>query len=162
MSQRRATTFSYSGRHRWAYVPTILFLLTLLVILALDPSLIWSDMDQDTRRNALLLAGALATGFAVALGARWSSPFSFEVTDQALVAAPLLGPARRVRYAQIRDVVVLPKTFMRGVPEVVLHVEGERPVTIRTDLIGFAQLEKSLRRRLAPAVQARWKQAREA
>ena len=162
MSQRRATTFTFSGRHRWAYVPTILFLLVLLVILALDPSLIWSEMDQDTRRNALLLAGALATGFAVALGARWSSPFSFEVTDHALVAAPLLGPARRVPYALIRDVAVLPKTFMRGVPEVVLHVEGERPVTIRTDLIGFAQLERSLRKRLAPAVQARWKQAREA
>jgi hypothetical protein len=162
MSRRRGTTFSYSTRHRWAYVPTLLFLVVLVLILAFNPGLIWPDIDADTRRTGLLLAGVLATGFAVALAARWASPFRFEVEDDALVAEPLLGPARRVPYWQIRDVVVLPKTFMRSVPEVVLQVEGGRPITIRTDLVEFPQLERALRRRLAPAVQARWKQARQA
>jgi hypothetical protein len=161
MSQRRSTIFTYPGRHRWAYVPTILFLLVIITILALDPSLISSDMDEASRRNALLVAGALAVAFAVALGARWASPFSFELTDAALVAEPLVGAPRRVSYGDISDVRMLPKAFMRGVPEVVLQVEGGRPVTIRTDLIGYQQFEKGLRRRLAPAVQARWKEERQ-
>jgi hypothetical protein len=162
MNQRRPTTFTYSGRHRWAYVPTVAFLLVIIVILALDPSLISNDLDEVTRRNALLMAGALAIGFAVALGARWASPFSFELTDEGLVAGPLVGAPRRVSYADIRDVRLLPKTFMRGVPEVVLRIEGARPIAIRTDLIGYQQFEKALRRRLAPAVQARWKEERQA
>ncbi|HET7140872.1 MAG TPA: hypothetical protein VFJ03_00155 [Candidatus Limnocylindria bacterium] len=162
MNQRRPTTFTYPGRHRWAYVPTVLFLLVVIAILALDPALISEEMDEVTRRNALLLAGALAIGFAVAFGARWASPFSFELTDDALVAAPLVGAARRVHYGEVRDVKMLPKTFMRGVPEVVLQVEGGRPITIRTDLVGYQKFEKGLRRRLAPGVQARWKEERQA
>jgi hypothetical protein len=162
MTQRKPTTFTYPGRHRWAYLPTVLFLLVIIAILALDPSLIANDVDAVTRRNALLVAGALAIGFAVALGARWASPFSFELTDAALVAAPLVGTPRRVAYGDIRDVRMLPKTFMRGVPEVLLQVEGGRPIAIRTDLIDYQQFEKGLRRRLAPAVQARWKAERQA
>lgn len=162
MTQRKATVFTYSGRHRWAYLPTVLFLLVIIAILALDPSLIANDLDAVTRRNALLVAGALAIGFAVALGARWASPFSFELTDAALVAAPLVGVPRRVAYGDIRDVRMLPKTFMRGVPEVLLEVEGGRPIAIRTDLTDYQQFEKGLRRRLAPAVQARWKAERQA
>jgi hypothetical protein len=161
MSRARSATFTYSARHRWAYVPTLLFLVVVLVILAVDPGLVWPDMDAGTRRSALLLLGGLATGFAVALGARWASPFRFELESDALLAVPLLGPARRVAYRQILDVVTLPKTFMRGVPEVVLQVEGGRPVTIRTDLVDYQQLEKALRKRLAPGVQARWKQVRQ-
>jgi hypothetical protein len=160
MNQRRPTSFTYSGRHRWAYVPTVLFLLVVAVILAADPTLIWPEIDADTRRNTLLLTGALAVGFAVALGARWASPFRFELANDALVARPLFGSERRVRYAEIADVIMLPKTFLRGVSEVVLRVENGRPITIRTDLIGYQQLEKGLRKRLAPAVQARWKEAR--
>jgi hypothetical protein len=162
MSQRKPTAFTYSGRHRWAYVPTVLFLLVVIAILALAPSLISSDLDETSRRNALLVAGALAIGFAVALGARWASPFSFELTNEGLVAGPLVGASRRVPYGDIRDVRMLTKTFMRGVPEVVLQVEGGRPIAIRTDLVGYRQFEKSLRRRLAPAVQARWKEERQA
>lgn len=158
MTRRRSATFAYSARHRWTYVPTLLFLLVVLVILAVDPSLIWSDMDASTRRSALLLAGGLATGFAVALGARWASPFTFELADDALAAEPLLGSARRVPYEQIRDVAMLPKTFLRGVPEVVLQPETGRPITIRTDLVQYAQFERALRKRLSPAVQARWKE----
>jgi hypothetical protein len=155
------SVFSYSGRHRWAYVPTLLFLLVILAILLIDPSIVWKDLDQGTRRNATLLAAALAVGFAAALVARWASPFRFSLGADALEAAPLIGSARRVAYSDIRDVSILPKTFMRSVPEVVLQVEGGRPVTIRTDVVGYPQLERALRRRLAPDLQAKWKESRD-
>ena len=51
-----ASVFSYSARHRWAYVPTVLFLLVILAILLIDPTIIWKDLDPATRRNATLLA----------------------------------------------------------------------------------------------------------
>lgn len=155
------SVFSYSGRHRWAYVPTLLFLLVILAILVIDPSIVWKDLDPATRRNATLLAAALAVGFAAALVARWASPFRFSLGADAFEAAPLIGSARRVAYSDIRDVSILPKTFMRSVPEVVLQVEGGRPVSIRTDVVGYPQLERALRRHLTPDLQAKWKDARD-
>jgi hypothetical protein len=47
------------------------------------------------------------------------------------------------------------------VPEVLLQPESGRPITIRTDLVQYAQFERALRRRLPPAVQARWKEQRQ-
>jgi hypothetical protein len=155
------SVFSYSARHRWAYVPTLLFLLVIFGILVIDPTIVWKDLDPATHRNATLLAGALAIGFAAALMARWASPFRFSIGADALEVAPLIGSTRRVAYAEIRDVTILPKTFMRSVPEVVLRVERGRPVAIRTDIAGYQQLERNLRRRLAPDLQARWKEARD-
>lgn len=157
------SVYTYSGRHRWAYVPTLAFLLVILAILVIDPGLVSNNFfaDPETRRNAELLAAALAVGFGAALLARWASPFRFSVGADALEAAPLIGSPRRIPYADIRDVRVLPKTFMRSVPEVVLRVEGGRPLTIRTDVVGYPQLERALRRRLAPDVQARWKEERD-
>ena len=155
------SVFSYSARHRWAYVPTLLFLLVILAILVIDPSLVWRDLDPSTRRAGILLAASLAIGFAVALLARWASPFRFSLGADALEVAPLIGSPRRVAYADVRDVRILPKTFMRSVPEVVLQVDAGRPVVIRTDITAYAQLERALRRRLAPDLQARWKEARD-
>jgi len=43
----------------------------------------------------------------------------------------------------------------------VLQVDAGRPVVIRTDITAYAQLERALRRRLAPDLQARWKEARD-
>ncbi len=155
------SVFSYSGRHRWAYVPTLLFLLVILAILLIDPTLVWKDLDPSTRRAGTLLAATLVIGFAAALLARWASPFRFSLGADALEVAPLIGSSRRIAYSDIRDVRILPKTFMRSVPEVVLRVEGGRPVSIRTDVVGYPQLERGLRRRLAPDVHARWKEARD-
>ena len=155
------SVYSYSGRHRWAYVPTVLFLLVILAILVIDPTLVWNDLDPNTRRAATLLAASLAIGFAAALLARWASPFRFSVGADALEVSPLIGSPRRVAYSDIRDVSILPKTFMRSVPEVLLRVDGGRPVTIRTDVVGYPQLERALRKRLAADVQARWKEARD-
>jgi hypothetical protein len=155
------SVYSYSGRHRWAYVPTLLFLLVILAILVIDPSLVWKDLDQNTRRAGTLLAATLVVGFGAALLVRWASPFRFSVGADALEVAPLIGSPRRVAYSDIRDVRILPKTFMRSVPEVLLGVEGGRPVTIRTDVVGYQQLERSIRRRLTPDLQARWKEARD-
>jgi len=160
----RASTgsvFSYSARHRWAYVPTVLFLLVILGILVINPHLLGTDLEPGTRRNATLLAAALAIGFAAALLARWASPFRFSLRADALEVAPIIGSVRRVAYADFRDVTILPKTFMRSVPEVLLRVDGGRPVTIRTDVVGYPQLERALRKRLAADVQARWKEARD-
>jgi hypothetical protein len=155
------SVFSYSARHRWAYVPTVLFLVVILAILVINPSLLGNDLDPATRRNATLLAAALAIGFAAALLARWASPFRFNLGADALEVAPIIGSARRVAYTDFRDVTILPKTFMRSVPEVVLGVEKGRPVVIRTDITDYPQLERTLRRRLAPELQARWKEARD-
>jgi hypothetical protein len=155
------SVYSYSGRHRWAYVPTLLFLIVILVILVIDPSIIWNNLDPGTRQAATLLAATLAIAFAVALLARWASPFRFSVGVEALEVAPLIGPQRLVAYSNISDVRILPKTFMRSVPEVLLRVEGGRPVAIRTDVVGYPQLERALRRRLSPELQARWKEARD-
>jgi hypothetical protein len=157
----QGSVYTYSARHRWAYVPTLLFLLVILAILVIDPTLVWNNLDPGTRRSATLLATTLALGFAAALVARWASPFRFSVGADALEVAPIIGSPRRVAYSDIRDVSILPKTFMRSVPEVVLRVEGGRPVTIRTDVVGYQQLEKALRRRLTPDLQARWKEARD-
>lgn len=160
----RASTgsvYTYSGRHRWAYVPTLLFLLVILAILVIDPSLVWNNLDPNTRRSATLLATTLVVGFGAALLARWASPFRFSVGADALEVAPLIGSPRQVAYSAIRDVTIQPKTFMRSVPEVVLRVEGGRPVTIRTDVVGYLQFERALRRRLTPDLQARWKEARD-
>jgi hypothetical protein len=159
-SARSASSFSYSARHRWAYVPTLGFLVVLVVILVTNPGLIWQNAESGPLRSATLLAAGLAIAFAVALVARWASPFRFELASDALVAFPLIGSPRRVPYAQIRDVTIQPKTFLRGVPEVLLRVESGSPITIRTDIGGYQQLERNLRRRLAPEVQARWKEAR--
>ena len=158
---RTGSVFSYSARHRWAYVPTVLFLIVILGILVINPSLVWNDLDPGTRRTATLLAAALAVGFAAALLARWASPYRFSMGAHALEVAPIIGSARRIAYADIRDVTILPKTFMRSVPEVVLRVDRGRPVVIRTDITDYAQLERTLRRRLAPELQARWKEARD-
>ena len=155
------SVYTYSGRHRWAYVPTLLFLLVILGILVINPSLIWNNLDEGTRRNGTLLAATLAVGFAAALLARWASPFRFSLGADALEVSPIIGSSRQVAYSAIRDVSILPKTFMRSVPEVMLQVEGGRPVTIRTDVIGYPQLERALRRRLAPDLQAKWKEARD-
>jgi hypothetical protein len=153
-------TFSYSTRHRWAYLPSLGFLVVILVILLTDPGLIWTNADPTTLRAATLLAAALAFGFAAAIAARWVAPFWFAVEGDALVARPLLGAPRRVRYSEITDVRVLPKTFMRGVPEVVLQTAQGRPIAIRTDIGHYDQLERALSRHLAPDLQARWKEAR--
>lgn len=161
MSRQPASkTYSYPLRYRWAYLPTLGFLVVITVILLADPSLIWANPDQATLRLATLLAASITVGFAVAIGARWAAPVSFSVESDALVARPLLGSARRVPYAEITDVRVLRKTFLRGVPEVVLHVERGRPIAIRTDIDHFEQLQRALGRHLPPALQARWKEAR--
>lgn len=157
----QGSVYSYSARHRWAYVPTLLFLLVILTILVIDPNLVWNNLDPNTRRSATLLAATLAVGFAAALLARWASPFRFSVGADALEVAPIIGSPRHVAYSDIRDVSILPKTFMRSVPEVLLRVEGGRPLTIRTDVVGYPQLERALRRRLAPSLQVRWKEARD-
>jgi hypothetical protein len=156
----RGSVFEYGGRYRWAYVPSLLFLIVIALILAFAPELVWQNLDPVVRRNGILLAAALALGFAVALGARWASPFRFTLEQDALLIEPLFGGGRRVPYGEIREVSVLPKSFMRGVPEVELRPVSGRPITIRTDIGGYAQLEKGLRRRLAPALQAQWKEER--
>jgi hypothetical protein len=161
-NDQRSTTFGYSPRHRWAYLPTALFLAVVFAILAIDPSLVWSDLDPRTREAALILAGALAVGFAVALIDRWLSPFWFSCEPDALVARPLLGAARRVPWTDVTAVNERPKSFFRGTPELEVRfgTGRTRPLVVRHDLTGYDRFEKLLRRHLPAEVQARWKEAR--
>ena len=48
-----------------------------------------------------------------------------------------------------------------GLVLLVLRVNRGRPVVIRTDITDYRQFERTLRRRLAPDLQARWKEARD-
>jgi len=155
----RLQSFSYGRRHRWAFLPTIGFLVVVFVILLLDPSLLWEGgVDERTRQTGLFLSGGLAIGFAVALVVRWSEPFRITLEADALVAQPLIGSAARIPYARIVLVVERPPTFLRGHVELdVRAADRRRPLYIRGTIGDYARLTRLLRNRVPPAVRSAWK-----
>lgn len=156
----RAQTFSYGQRHRYAFLPTIGFLVVVFVILLLDPSLLWTGgVDERARQAGLILSGALAVGFSVALVARWTEPFRITLEPEALVAMPLIGPTVRIPYDRIERVTERPRTFLRGHVELDVRAAGRRrPLYIRGTIRDYARLTKLLRNRVPPAVRLEWKE----
>lgn len=156
----RTPTFSYGRRHRYAFMPTTGFLVVVFAILLLDPSLLWTGgVDERTRQAGLILSGALAVGFAVALLARWSEPFRISLEPDALVAKPLIGSTARVPYDRIVRVAERPRTFLRGHVELDVRAAGRRrPLYIRSTISDYARLTRLLRNRVPPAVRAEWKE----
>ncbi len=157
-------TFVYGRRRRWAFLPTSAFFLVLLLVLALDPTLLWSEgIDAETQRAAVLLCGMLAVGFAVALLARWTEPFCVTLEPDAFVARPLLGSPVRVPYDRIARVVERPPNFIRGHVELELRtIDRRRPLYIHGDIGDFPRLARLLRSRVPAAVRAEWKANRSA
>lgn len=153
-------TFTYGPRQRFAFLPTLGFLVVVFAILALDPSLLWSSaVDESTRRAGLILSGLLAVGFAAALVARWSEPFRIELGADEIVASPLLGPTVRVPYASISRVVERPRNFVRGHVELEIAVrDRRRPLRIRGSLDEYPRAVKLLRVRVPSTVRAEWKE----
>jgi len=155
----RTPTFSYGRRHRYAFLPTVGFLVVVFAILLLDPSLLWAGVvDERTRQAGLILSGALAVGFAAALVARWTEPFRISLAPDALVATPLIGSTVRVPYDRIVRVAERPRTFLRGHVELDVRAAGRRPVYIRSTISDYARLTRLLRNRVPPAVRSEWKE----
>ena len=102
----RIRTFTYGPRHRWAYAPTAGFLIVVFGILAIRPDLLWpTGVDEQVRRAALLLSGALGAGFllVVALVLRWTELQTVRLERDARRRAAA-GPAhaRTVRGDRVR------------------------------------------------------------
>lgn len=160
----RTPTFTYGQRHRYAYLPTLGFLVVVFAILLLDPSLLWAGVvDERTRQAGLILSGALAVGFAAALLTRWSEPFRISLEPDALVATPLIGSTARIPYDRIVRVGERPPTFLRGHVELDIRAAGRRrPLYIRGSISDYTRLTRLLRNRVPPAVRAEWKEVERA
>lgn len=158
----RAHVFSYGPRHRYAYLPTIGFLVVVFAILFLDPSLLWTGgVDEQTRRIGLIMSGVLAVGFAVALVARWSEPFQVSLEADGLVARPLLGPTVRIPYASVARVMERPRSFLRSHVELEIRAaDRRRPLYVRGSIGEYARLTKLLRQRVPPPVRSEWREGR--
>ena len=121
----RTPTFTYGLRHRYAFLPTIGFLVVVFAILLLDPSLLWTGVvDERSHQAGLILSATLAVGFAAALVARWTEPFRISLAHDALVATPLIGSTVRVPYDRIVRVAERPRTFLRGHVELDVRAAG--------------------------------------
>lgn len=157
-SGSRVRTFTYSARQRWAWIPTIAFLVVLFVVLAVRPELIWerSRIDEQTRNAAMLLAGALAVALSAGLVMRWLEPFWVSVDPDALVGRPVIGGERRIAYDAIDSVIERPKTFMRGSVELVVHAPGARPFLVHATIRDYGDLVRLLRARVRPEVREAW------
>ncbi len=157
----RNHTFTYGQRQRYAFIPTIAFLVVVFAILAFEPSLLWTGgVDEQTQRIGLLLSGGLAIVFAVMLVARWTEPFELTLEPDALVARPLLGSTVRVPYGSIASVAERPRTFMRGSVELDVRVTGRRqPLYIHGTISDYPRLSRLLRSRVPPSVRSQWKEA---
>jgi len=156
----RTPTFTYGLRHRYAFLPTIGFLIVVFAILLLDPSLLWTGVvDERSHQAGLILSATLAVGFAAALVARWTEPFRISLAPDALVATPLIGSTVRVPYDRIVRVAERPRTFLRGHVELDVRAAGRRrPVYIRSTISDYARLTRLLRNRVPPAVRSEWKE----
>lgn len=152
--------FTYPGRQRWAYVPTIAFLVVIALILWLSPGLIFARGMNPPGRNAAI---ALALLFAVFLGAsvldRWLQPFSVILDGQAMTVRPLLRSERRVAYEQITGVIERGATFFRHVPELEIRLSGAARLVIRGDISDYADLVRALRQRVPRSVASAWVEA---
>lgn len=159
-SSSRVRTFTYSARQRWAWIPTIAFLVFLFAVLAVRPELVWeqSRIDEQTRSAAMLLAGALAIALTAGLVMRWLEPFWIAVDPDALVGRPLIGGERRIAYDAIDRVDERPKTFMRGNVELVVHAPGARPFLVHGNIRDYGDLVRLLRARVRAEVREAWQE----
>lgn len=161
-SGSRVRTFSYSARQRWAWIPTIGFLVFLFALFALRPDLIWEHgVDERARSAAMLLAAALAVALAGGLLLRWIEPFTISFDPDALVGRPVIGGERRIAYDAIDRVIVRPKTFLRGTVELVVHAPGARPFMVHGNIRDYADLVRLLRARVRPEVREAWQEPAE-
>jgi hypothetical protein len=153
-----APRFSYTSRHRWAFLPTIAFFLFLLLSLWLRPELLWGgEVDERTRTAGMLLAGTAVLFLGAALVRRLTTePHVVELERDAMVLWPLLGGARRVPYDGIESAEERSRPGLRGSVELELRTSVWRRLIIRGDIGDYARLRRLLLERLPPAARERW------
>lgn len=148
MGNGHPLTFTHTGRQRWAQIPTALFLVTVFLILWLQPRLIWSGgVDAATRSSALLLSGILALFVAFNVVRRWAQPFEVRLERDRLLAKPLIGPSRQVAYPDIVGLTERPRSFFRFAPELEVQVRGGPHIVVSGAIRGYDQLQRTLRHR---------------
>jgi hypothetical protein len=152
------TKFSYSSRHRWAFLPTMVFFLFLLLSLWLKPDLLWgSDIDPRTRSAGMLLAGVGVVFLGGGLVRRFmTEPHVVELQRDAMVLWTLLGQARRVPYEEIESAEERTRPALRGSVELELRTAPWRRIVIRGDISNYARLRRLLLERLPPGARERW------
>jgi hypothetical protein len=150
--------FSYTSRHRWAFLPTIAFLLFLLLALWLRPELLWGgEVDERTRSGGMLLAGTGVLFLGAALARRLATePHTVELERDAMVLWPLVGGARRVPYEGIESAEERTRPGLRGSVELELRTATWRRLVIRGDISDYPRLRRLLLERLPPAARERW------
>jgi hypothetical protein len=152
------TRFSYSPRHRWAFLPTIAFFVFLLLSLWLRPSLLWGgEVDERTRTAGMLLSGVGVIFLGVALVRRFmTEPHVVELQRNAMVLWPLLGKPRRVPYEDIESAEERTRPGLRGSVELELRTKPWRRIVIRGDIGDYPRLRRLVLERLPPVARERW------
>jgi hypothetical protein len=153
-----AARFSYTSRHRWAFLPTIAFFLFLLLSLWLRPELLWGgEVDERTRTAGMLLAGTAVLFLGAAVVRRLTTePHAVELEREAMVLWPLVGGARRVPYERIESAEERTRPGLRGSVELELRTSVWRRLVIRGDISEYPRLRRLLLERLPPGARERW------
>lgn len=152
--------FSYSPRHRWAFVPTIAFFLFLLLSLWLAPELLWGgDVDARTRGAGIMFTAAGSIVLGGLFLRRWrTEPHVVEFQRDAMVLWPILGPPRRVPYDDIESAGERTRQFLRGSVELELRASAWRRIVIRGDIGNYERLRRLLLERLPPDTREGWRE----
>jgi hypothetical protein len=160
MRRNAPLSFEYGKRQRYAYLPTVSFLVVLFLILLVDPSLLWANrVNAQARVVALAIDGAMALVLAGAVVLRWTEPYRFDAESEVLLGYRMIGPIIRVPYNSISSVTERPRTFMRSQAELEISIEGMRGrMRIRDSLKGYPRFAKLLRRRVSRQVRAGWQE----
>lgn len=149
-SEARSERFSRPVRASWTPVPMVVFLTLLSLLAWLAPGLLWHGKPAGgTSGTAALLCAGLAVLAAFNLGRRWLTPNRVVLEREQLLAAPLLGPVRRIRYADLISVEERPPSFFGGSGQVEVTVRGRAPLRLDGDIQDHDRLLGALRARVA-------------
>jgi hypothetical protein len=150
--------FSYTSRHRWAYLPTIAFFLFLLLALWLKPDLLWGgEVDPRTRNAGMLLSGTAVILLAGAFLRRiWTEPHIVEFEPDAMVLQPIVGQPRRVAYTEIESAAERKRPALRGAVELELRTNRRQRIVIRGEISDYPRLRRLLLERLPVGTRDRW------
>lgn len=152
--------FSYTSRHRWAYLPTMAFFLFLLLSLWLKPELLWGgEVDARTRNAGMLLSGTAL----VLLGAAFlhrvrTEPHVVEFEREFMVLHPIFGQVRRVPFSEIEHGGERTRPALRGGVEMELRTTNRRRIVIRGEIADYPRLRRLLLERLPAETRDAWKE----
>lgn len=153
---RATERFSRPARAAWTPLPMLIFLAVLSTLVWLAPGLLWHSAPAGaTPHTIALLCAGLAALVGFGLVRRWLTPNRVVLEAEQLVATPLLGPARRVPYADVTGVDERPPGFFRGSGELEISVRTGPPLHLDGDIQDHDRLLNALRARTARHPQER-------